>query len=153
MLEMITPITNRTKNDVDRVKELFDKGWNNFSDEEKEEWISGLKGSANRSDFERIENNVQLLSDVLELDLQTYFGKVPDVIKEDYINTLLYNVDSIRNAYAKYDDTPQTPKKANVYTELNDIERILLDIYEILNANFFNYCGELYAGEVLGLPV
>ena len=62
-------VTDRTQSDVERVLELLKKGWHSFTEEEKETWQKGLKGALNRSDLERIQNNVQLLSDVLELDL------------------------------------------------------------------------------------
>ena len=69
MLLWIEAVTDRSQNDVYRVLELLEKGWKNFADSEKREWSAGMKGSLNISDLTRIQNNIQLLSDVLELNL------------------------------------------------------------------------------------
>lgn len=151
VLQIITPITDRTQEDVQRVQTLIAKGYSNLSNDEKAEWLNGLKGSLNLSDLERIENNVQLLSDVLELNLETYLGKIPQIPTATYYNNLLYNVSQIYGAWAHYDDTPSPPTKVTYYTDLNAIEQIINDIFKILNANFYVYAGELYAGEIIGI--
>lgn len=153
LIEMITPVTDRTLTDVERVKELFNKGYQYMSASERAEWLGGMKGALNKSDLERIENNIQLLSDVLELDLDTCYGDIPNIPTTEYFSNLLDNVEAIRNGYAIYDTTPLTPVKMNTYTEVNAVEQILFDVYTILRSNFYNYTGELYAGEVLGLPI
>ena len=65
-------VTDRTQSDVERVLELLEKGWQNFSDAEKSEWNGGLKGALNVSDWLRIQNNVCLLKEVLELDMDVF---------------------------------------------------------------------------------
>ena len=62
-----TPVLDRSQADVDYAKELWDIGYNNLTDTQKAEYIAGLKGSLNLSDLYRLQNNIQLLSDVLEL--------------------------------------------------------------------------------------
>lgn len=144
-------ITDRSLRDVNRVKELLEKGYENFSDEEKEEWSGNMKGSLNYSDLERIQNNIQLLSDVLELDLQVDF--VQELPNEVFFDQLISNVEAIRNAYCTYETTPKTPEvPLNTFSKWNDIEQILLDVYKILLSNFHYYSGrELYAGDTTGL--
>lgn len=144
-------VTDRTQSDVECVLELLKKGWQSFTHEEKETWKNGLKGALNRADLERIQNNVQLLSDVLELDLVV--EAIPEIPKVNFYNTLAENVEAIRGAYCIHADTPPTPvPPLNTYQKWNDIEKILLDVYEILLNNFSYYCGnEIYAGDTSGL--
>ena len=144
-------VTDRTQSDVERVLELLKKGWQSFTHEEKETWQNGLKGALNRADLERIQNNVQLLSDVLELDLVV--EDIPEIPMADFYNTLAANVEAIRGAYCIHADTPPTPPAPlNTFQKWNDIEKILLDVYEILMNNFSYYCGgEIYAGDTSGL--
>lgn len=49
-----TLITDRTQADVTRWKTLHDKGWSRMSPEEKVEWSSGLKGTYNATDLNRV---------------------------------------------------------------------------------------------------
>lgn len=144
-------VTDRTQSDVERVLDLLKKGWQSFTEEEKETWQNGLKGALNRADLERIQNNVQLLSDVLELDLVV--EEIPEIPKENFYNALAVNVEAIRGAYCIHADTPPTPPAPlNTFQKWNDIEKILLDVYEILMNNFSYYCGnEIFAGDTSGL--
>lgn len=146
-----TAVTDRNQNDVERVRELLEKGWKNFTDEEKEEWQSDLKGALNISDLERIQNNVQLLSDVLELHLPV--AAIPELPNTKFYDQLLFNIEAIRSAYCVHQTTPGTPvAPINTYQKWNDIEHILLDVYKILLNNFHYYCGgEIYAGNETGL--
>lgn len=151
MLMWNQAVTDRTQNDVERVYELLEKGWNNFSDDEKEEWKAGLKGAINESDILRIQNNIQLLSDVLEINL-TVSG-VPEHFNESFFNEIIQNTETIRNAYCIHATTPETPNAPlNIFQKWNDIEKILEDVYGILLNNFHYYCGnEIYAGDETGL--
>ena len=151
MLIWMQPVTDRSQNDANRVLELLKKGWDNFNTDEKTEWLSGMKGALNLSDMQRIQNNTKLLSDVLELNLAV--SAVPEAPNETFLKSVLNNTEIIRNAYMIHSDTPQTPDMpVNTYQKLNDIEKILDDVYGILLNNFNYYCGtEIYAGDDTGL--
>ncbi len=144
-------VTDRSQNDVDHVLELLKKGWKNFSQNEKREWMSGMKGALNQSDMQRIQNNTKLLSDVLELELM--IKEVPVHPTEDFFISVIKNTEAIRSAYVIHKNTPKTPKTPiNTYQKLNDIEKILDDVHSILLNNFNFYCGtEIYAGDKTGL--
>ena len=144
-------VTDRSQSDVKRVLELLEKGWQNFTDDEKTEWNGGLKGALNVSDLERIQSNIQLLSDVLEIGLTV--SAVPDPWTESFFEEILQNVASIRAAHIVYSTTPPVPvHPLNTYQKWNEIERILSDVYTILLNNFNYYCGsEIYAGDETGL--
>ena len=152
MLYWIEPVTDRTQNDVNRVKELKAKGWDNMTSDEQEEWVHGLKGSMNYSDFMRVRNNILLLSDVLGLGIE--LEEPPNFVAIDYVKRIREYVDTIRNAYVTHFDTPVTPNNPiNTYDKWNKLEYIMQDVYEILTGNFFHYCGDgLYMGaEGIGL--
>lgn len=151
MLEWKTAVTDRSQSDVDRIRELLEKGWKNFTDNEQSEWLNGIKGALNTSDLERIQNNIQLLSDVLEISLTV--SAVPEFPQHSFFNQIIQNTESIRNAYCIHANTPETPTEPiNTFSKWNDIEKILTDVYEILLNNFHYYCGnEIYTGDTTGL--
>lgn len=72
-IEYILPqfVYDRTAEDVARVKELRMIGWQNLSDEQKQEWLGGLKGAFNLSDVKRNENNCFVLAQLLNVSLVT----------------------------------------------------------------------------------
>lgn len=149
--DFVEPVTDRSFEDVLRVLELSPKKYDDFTDEEKTEWNSGLKGALNYTDLNRIEQNLYLLSLVLEVNVEIKSwipGDIPT--NSDYVR-ILNNVEIIRSAYTTYNDTPSTPSVPLVtYSKYNDIEKILLDVYTILLAHFHYYCGELYSGDETG---
>lgn len=151
MLLWIEAVTDRSQSDVYRVLELLKKGWKDFSDSERQEWSAGMKGSLNASDLERVQNNIKLLSDVLELNLAV--SEVPEFPTVSLFNEIRENTGKIRNAYCIHSTTPIVPNEPlNTFEKWNDIERILDDVYKILLNNFHYYCGtEIYAGESNGL--
>lgn len=146
-----TPITDRTQSDVDRVVELSKKDWSEFSAEDKASWLDGEKGAINKSDLDRIQNNIQLISDVLELGFVV--TETPTIPTQSFFDEILRNTEVIRTAYMIHADTPKTPSAPlNTYQKWNDIEKILDDVHGILLNNFNYFCGnEIYAGDDTGL--
>lgn len=149
----IEPVTDRSAEDVAYAKKLGSMSWNEMTEEQQEEYLVGLKGCMNRTDFERIENNIQILLDVLELDLSSYVDAVPEYLTETYFDDLKSNVEAIREAYFVHADTPQVPELPyNTWQKYNDIEKILADVYEVVSSQFYYYAGnEIYAGDETGL--
>ena len=58
MILWMTPTMDRTQSDVEYAKQLQTKAWVDFTEEEKQAYLQGLKGSLNVSDLQRIRNNV-----------------------------------------------------------------------------------------------
>lgn len=58
-------VTDRTQADVERAKALIKKTFANMSDDERQEFLAGLKGAYNYTDFNRVESAVDYLSDRL----------------------------------------------------------------------------------------
>lgn len=146
-----TPITNRSRSDIEKLIELMERDWLAFTDDEKDAWRRGMRGAMNVSDFARILNNIHILSEVLELDLPDL--AIPYIISNSFSAKLLEQVGTIREAYGVYKSTPQLPSiPLNTFDKWNDIEHILQDVYNLLLNNFHHYCGEdYYAGEETGL--
>ena len=72
-----------------------------------------------------------------------------DVLDRDDYNRILNNVNTLRNAYYVYADTPNTPLYMFGYKEANDIEGILADIDNMIKSmtNNFRQCGTFNCGE------
>lgn len=153
MLLWQTPIVDRTQADVDKVNALKGIAWDDMTSEQKVEWSRGLKGALNESDLERIEGNVHLLSEVLELGLVTYDGNIPYIPNLSYWANLIRNVSAIRTSYSIHSDTPKVPNEPiNDFQKINDIEKILLDVYEIILTNFYyESIDEITMGDEVGL--
>lgn len=150
--EWIPPVMDRTQDDVDLAARLMAAGWKNLTAEEQEKYLKGLKGCLNTSDLYRIENDIQILLDVLELEGKSCVGAVPSPPKESYFANLKANVAAIRAAYCVHADTPQVPDLPyNTWQAYNDIEKILNDVYEVVSSQFSYYTGEIYAGDTIGL--
>lgn len=154
-IEYILPwfVYDRTQQDVDRVIELQSIGWENMSDSEKTEWQQGMKGAFNLSDVKRNENNCYIIAQLLNVPMVTYKDNLPTYPDAAYFDNLLSNVAALRNAGYRYTETPEVPKRpVDTYQKLNDIEKILHDIYEVYNSNFVHYAGEeIYTGQDIGL--
>ena len=153
--EGLALITDRTAVDLERARELATKA-SSMTAEELAEWLSGLKGTYNASDFNRVEKAVEYIAD----RLQTAGWYVAPVVRIDWrmsdypsaseMRRYLDNVRLIRSTLPV--GVPQAPDDMNklTYTEANTIERIL----ELVDAAITNimeniyYCGEIICGEV-----
>lgn len=153
MSTWITPVTDRTTNDVYRARVLSQLKWEDMSQEQKDEWNTTLKGMLNLSDLERIETNIHLLSDVIELNLTTREGNIPLLPTMSYWKNLIDNVSKIRARGYLYWDTPETPLfPINYFEQINDIEKILRDTYNIILTNlYYESVDEWHMGEDVGL--
>ena len=149
----IEPVIDRTQEDVDHARELLKKTWEEMTVEQKEEYLTGLKGCLNRPDLERIENNIQILLDVLEIDSASFVEAVPEFPTASYFVQMRKNVAAIREKNLIYTDTPVTPELPyNTWQKFNDIEKILVDVYENINAQIYYYSSDgLYIGDTTGL--
>lgn len=108
-------------------------------------YLNGLKGCYNINDLNRVESNVQIVCDKLKifgiklvLDIKTdwQYGDIFDITDK---NRYLQNIETIRNAWRVYADTPQAPSDYKYFSYANDIEKILFDIQEIFSFYVFNY--------------
>ena len=161
MFDFTTLVTDRTAADVVRWLELRDKGFANMTESEREEWFSGLKGSYNATDLNRVGYCLNYLFERLtEAGYIAYpniftaktdwtFSSIPTASD---IQEYLRAVSVIRNALATFPGTPAAPTNARglTYLQANDIEKILLSVETAINNMIavFRYCGELNSGDI-----
>lgn len=152
-------ITDRTQQDVNRYYYFRDKKWNDLTADEKSEWLAGLKGCYNYTDFQRVENAVKYLSDILNEEGYTNTVVISDVStytheyirdKEEIIQ-YLDNIATLQEVYYNNLEMGILPTIDSwlSYEGANIIERILLDIEQMI-ADMqaqWRYSDELYAGE------
>ena len=151
-------ITDRTQSDVSYVARLAAKGWAGMTEDERSQWLVGLKGAYNATDLNRVGNAVTYVAGRLEEagyapDIDPKIDwTVSDIPTESQMETYLDNVRALRNSFTVPDSVPQVPADMDnlTYQEANDIERIILAvdalITNIINAYF--YSNEVYSGEV-----
>lgn len=152
-------ITDRTEHDVARWRELHDKGWSAMTADERIEWMGEMKGRYSFADMNRVESAVAALS--ARFVKEGYLTS-PLSVKTDWnhrsiptradMARYLGNIALLRGLLPGYPTTPDAPtidQRMN-YKRANDIEKILLDLDDILtkipNSRF--YAGEIYSGEV-----
>ena len=150
-------VYDRTRQDVEYVIELtrkYQKG--TITDEEKEIWMGGIKGSLNAGDLNRNEFNISFISTMISVEVEerpdTWTAKdIPHA--EDY-ERIRNNVQKIRDGWVQLPGMPPVPQRPlNTFDKWNDIEKILHDIYHLymrIQSSYYQ-CGEgLYAGEEVG---
>ena len=155
---MLNLITDRTQADVERVRQLAQKGFGNMTADEKTEWLNGLKGAYNASDLNRVGAAVAYVAGRLTgygyavnvSPRQDWQGA--DIPTPESMTAYLADVAALRAALTVAAGTPEVPEDMDRLTwkEANDIEKILVDVDELLTrmAAAWFYSGELYAGEV-----
>lgn len=113
------------------------------------------KACLNAKDLERTESNTELIADYIGVPVRIRKDwKAGDLPRNSDYLRIRDNVEKIRRGYAIRADTPETPAQPlNTYQKWNDIERILHDVFWIymINKNNIEYCGELAAGEEIGV--
>ena len=151
-------ITDRTGQDVDRVKYLAEKAWQDMTAEERAEWISPMKGSYNYTDFNRVEEAVAYVAGRLKafgyllLLPVTRSWSAEDVPTEKDLARYFSNVALLRNAISVWASTPVAPNSINDFgaAEANALEQILIDVDLVLTriSQAWFYSGDFYSAEV-----
>lgn len=152
-------ITDRTEQDVARWKELHDKGWAAMTKAEQTEWLGEMKGRYSHTDMNRVESAVEDLSArfveggylLSPLSTKTDWNLWSVPTRTD-MERYLGNVATLRGLVTVYPNTPAVPtidQRLN-YERANDIEKILVDLQDILEKTpqSWFYAGEIYSGEV-----
>lgn len=149
-------VYDRTQSDVDFAKNLNQKYIaGTITEEEKAQWSSGLKGSLNADDLNRIESNIASLAELLKIELPTKSWSRNTIPRESDYLRIRDNVQLIRDTWNISSSVPGTPTQPlNTFQKWNDIERILYEVYTSYEKTMSNYayCGnEMYAGEGIGV--
>lgn len=131
-MSFIQPITDRTILDIDKLQEYDEIGYKNLTTEQKNEWLSGMKGALNSSDLNRIESNQQyiftLLSNQYILTFKTNW-LMTDFVEDSDENRILMNLKTLMQPF-NFEEEPQVPEKSlNYFEKINQIENIILQMY------------------------
>ena len=131
-MPFIQPITDRTILDIDKLQEYDEIGYKNLTMEQKNEWLSGMKGALNSSDLNRIESNQQyiftLLSNQYILTFKTNW-LMTDFVEDSDENRILMNLKTLMQPF-NFEEEPQVPEKPlNYFEKINQIENIILQMY------------------------
>lgn len=154
-------ITDRTQEDVDRVKYLAEKLLSGTeTEEELREFLTSLKGALNYSDIHRIASNINRIATLINIPHNLYvydddereLDSLP-IPRVAYFRELLDHVSRIRNSHYYLSTTPRTPSMPlNTFQKINDIEKILEDALEAFmrNQESLFFCGDnIYSGEYM----
>lgn len=159
-------ITNRTASDVERWRNLRDKGWTKMSASERQEWLGEItptpaasKGMYTHNDLNRVENAVKSVVGLLKkLDIDvpqmtiktdwTYKDRLMDSDIERYFS----NISTLRGLFEIHRDIPKAPTINDKldFNIANNIEKILVDVemiaIKMISSRY--YSGEIFSGEV-----
>lgn len=131
-MPFIQPITDRSILDIQKLQEYDEIGYKNLTTEQKNEWLSGMKGALNSSDLNRIESNQQyiftLLSNQYILTFKTNW-LMTDFVEDSDENRILMNLKTLMQPF-NFEEEPQVPEKPlNYFEKINQIENIILQMY------------------------
>lgn len=152
-------ITDRTKQDVDRVNFLRKKWFaGTITSTEMTEWFSDLKGAYNASDLNRVGAAMEYISQRLAdagyghtLNLKTDWTAADDN-RTGALGYYLKTIRQLRSWFVTWPTTPDTPADLQnlTFEEANNIEKILMDLDDLISrmVQAYYYSGEIYAGEV-----
>lgn len=133
-MNWIWVVADRTDEDVELVKEYDLIGYQNLTEEQKQEWDNGMKGALNYSDLNRIENNIGYLAEktLISLDIKTDWN-YDDIFDLNNANRILVNMQRLCRRF-KFQKTPNIPgAPLNDYRKINYIESLLHSMYVAVN--------------------
>jgi hypothetical protein len=144
MAEWISPVYDRTQNDVDVAKAKIKQGDN----------LSELKGCFNVTDINRIENNSRYIADRLNVlkyanTIVTQSWDMYGVPNSTAVARLINNVASLISAYYSPAGAPSLPTTLLTYEQVNALEKIIYMIKHLVDEeeNEFRHCGTFNCGE------
>lgn len=132
-----TPIVDRTDEDVERLKQYDLIGYKNLTESQKMEWyndMDGMKGALDKSDLNRIESNIGYLAEqtLISLPIMSRWA-YEDIFDLSNANRVLTNIQKLVSRFS-FRVQPQIPgAPLNSYQKINQIESLLLRMYEALN--------------------
>jgi len=149
-------ITDRTSTDVTYAKSFQGKEWSNLSPEQKAEYLLGLKGAYSYVDFNRVENAVQYLSDLLNMygyrnavNVKTDWTP-EDIQKVSEIQRYIDNIAELKNKYySSVEGTMPTTSTWLTIEGANYLEKILTNIEILIESmkKVFIYTGVAGTGQ------
>lgn len=149
-MPFIKPITDRSILDIQKLQEYDEIGYKNLTTEQKNEWLSGMKGALNSSDLNRIESNQQyilnLLSNQYILTFKTNW-LMTDFVEDSDENRILMNLKTLMQPFNFNEQTVVPEKPLNYFEKINQIESIILQMYDKYNERGESIRGGFYTDQ------
>lgn len=148
-------ITDRTKADVDSAKEIIDSKVKLFLELTDEELQTLERGTIGIGTINRISTKQIYLKNKMESNgyfvgnIETKTWEHNDIFGETDFSQLINNTILLRDAFFVYSNTPKNVYLSYDYENINNLEKILVDIENILDYMIANFreCGTFYSGE------
>lgn len=148
-------ITDRTKADVDSAKEIIDSKVKLFLELTDSELQTLERGTIGIGTINRISNKQISLKNKMERNgyfvktISTKTWDYNDIFGENDFFQLINNTVLLREAFFTYSDTPANVYLSYDYENINNLEKILVDMENILDYMIANFreCGTFYSGE------
>lgn len=126
-------ITNRTAEDVARWRTLRDKGFDAMTEEEKAEWMAGMRGAYNAPDLNRITEAMEYIA-----WLYKQYGKIVS-----YTPVNITHADGSTDTTWRFDDIPTNDQLSmilqNILTFWSVVESAAGDVVEVWSDMQFGY--------------
>lgn len=149
-MPFIQPITDRSILDIQKLQEYDEIGYKNLTTEQKNEWLSGMKGALNSSDLNRIESNQQYILNILSNQYILTFKTnwlMTDFVEDSDENRILMNLKTLMQPF-NFEEEPQVPEKPlNYFEKINQIENIILQMYDKYNERGESIRGGFYTDQ------
>lgn len=144
------PITDRTILDIDKLQEYDEIGYKNLTNDQKAEWIIGMKGALNASDLNRIESNQQYILSLLSAQYTLTFKTdwlMTDFVEDSDENRILSNLKSLMQPFDFNEQTVVPDEPLNYFEKINQIESIILQMYDKYNERGENIRGGFHTDQ------
>lgn len=152
-------ITDRTQADLERIKTLSQKSFDQMTMAERLEWASSLKGAYNATDLNRVgqaikyvENQLHAYGYTIHTTPKTDWN-MDDIPTLEQLNHILEDIQTCRDKLSLPSGTPNVPISMVLfnYERANDIEKILLQVYNSLMKiveGLIIYSNDIYSNEI-----
>ena len=147
-------VTDRTQTDVDNAKVIISSIKAGVTPTEAQK-ATLERGTLTITVINRIESAEADLKDLFDGyginagEITTKAWTSEEIFDADAYGRILDNLRAFKNAFCVFPSTPAIPSPDYHYAVINNIEKILEDLYTLIDgmAAMFVYSGEIYAGE------
>ena len=149
-------IFDRTQNDVDAAIRLRAEKVQTFQELTESEIAILEKGMITVNTLNRIDDTTATIKGLIN---EMGYWNTPvktsgewassHIFKKNHLQTLIDNINILRQAFFVYNDTPSTPPVSYHWEDINALEKILYDLDVMINDVKSNYkfCGDFECGE------
>lgn len=149
-------IVDRTKLDVNNAIDIIESKIKKFIELTNSDIATLERGALTFNTINRIEDKQYYLRSKLNslgywnTDIINQTWTDEDYYDKDNFDRLVNNLNVLKDAFFVYKYTPKTPQAKYHYENINQIEKILVDIENIINdmQELYRRCGTFECGEV-----